>query len=181
MSRSLFSESINRLALNGKVHAGTLEKSSSPVNHFTDRQPPRPTDRAFPDQADPPACRTQFCLIPQITIHVAADFISPEVLPGLGPVKLRTVMPMPEAAVYKQNRTVLGKYQIRLSWQLPVVQPIAEPSPVQQLADQQLKLCVGAPDRRHVPAAGCGIVDVSQPSGPERRSPAVLRLRYAAA
>lgn len=181
MSSSLFSESINRLALNGKVHAGTLEKSSSAVNHFADLQPPRPFDCAFPDQANPPARSAECSLIPQISAHIAADFLPPEFLPGLWPVKLRTVMPMPEAAVYKQNRTELGKYQIRLSWKLPVVQPIAEPSPVQQMADQQLRLCVGAPDRRHVPAAGCGIVDVSQPSRPWRLLPAASQSRYAAA
>jgi hypothetical protein len=181
MSSSLFSESINLLALNGKIHAGTLEKSSSPVNHFADRQPPRPVDCAFPDQADAPACSAECCLIPQIAAHISAYLFPPEFFPGLGPSKLRAIMPVPEAAVYKQNRTELRKHQIRPSRQLPVVQPISETSSVQQLSDQQLGLCVGAPDRRHIPAAGFGIVNVSQPSGPERRSPVASRSRYAAA
>ena len=181
MSRSLFSESINRLALNGKVHTGTLEKSSCPVNHFADRQPPRPLDCALPDQANPPARSAECCLIPQVATHIAADFLPPEFLPGLWPVKLRAVMPVPEAAVHKQNRTEFRKHQIRLSRQLSVVKPIPETASVQQLADQQLRLCVGALDRRHVPAAGFGIVDVSQPSEPERRLPAASRPRCAAA
>ena len=96
-------------------------------------------------------------------------------------MKLRAIMPVPEAAVHKQNRTEFRKHQIRLSRQLPVVQPIPETAPVQQLADQQLRLCVETLDRRHIPAAGFGIVDVSQPSGPERRLPAASRSRYAAA
>lgn len=181
MSSSLFSDSINRLTLNGNVRPGTLEKSSSAVNHFADWQPSRPLDGALPNQAGPPACSAEFCFSPQISTHVAADLLSPEFLPGLRPVKLRAIMPVPEASVHKQNRAELRKHQIRLSGQLRIVQSIPETSPMQKLADQQLRLGVGALDRRHVAAATFGIVDVSQLAGPERRSPAAARSRYAAA
>ena len=168
MSSSLFSESINWLALNVKVHTGTLKKSSNHVNHFAHRQPPRPFDCALPNQSNPPARNTEFCLIPQISEHIAADFLSPEPVPGFGPMKLRAIMPVPEAAVHKQNRTEFRKHKIRLSGQLPVVQPIPETAPVQQLADSTMRslgeLASAAPEVRFPdPVASLGPGSAARP------------------
>ncbi|MFO7629323.1 MAG: hypothetical protein R6W06_07365 [Prochlorococcaceae cyanobacterium] len=71
-------------------------------------------------------------------------------------------MTVPETAVHKENCPVLREDQVRASWQFAIVQPETETAGVEPAADQHLWLCVSAPNRRHVAAAGRLVVNVSQ-------------------
>ena len=60
---------------------------------------------------------------------------------------------MPEAAVYEHCRMVHREHDIRLSRQILAVQPEAISHPVEQGANNQLRLCVPISDAGHVPAS----------------------------
>ena len=50
----------------------------------------------------------------------------------------------------------------RVPGQLPVVQTETETAGVEPAADQQFRLCVSAPDCRHIAAAGSSVMNISQ-------------------
>lgn len=60
---------------------------------------------------------------------------------------------MPEAAVYKNDRTVFGKDEVRVSGQSPIVNPKAEAPSMKAAAQDQFRLRVLPANARHHPAA----------------------------
>lgn len=61
-------------------------------------------------------------------------------------------MVVPEATMYKDHCLVPGEYQIRCAWQVSPVDPKAQALPVDVGSDEELRLRVPGPDRRHVAA-----------------------------
>ncbi len=73
-------------------------------------------------------------------------------------------MLMPEATMHKDDRLVPGKDEIGFPGQMFRMQSITQTSRMHCFADQQLRLCVAAPDCSHIPAAGCCVVNVGHTS-----------------
>ncbi len=63
------------------------------------------------------------------------------------------VVAMPETAVYEDYRPSRREDKVRLSRQLVVVKAIAEAERMQSAPDDNLRLCILAPDSGHHPAA----------------------------
>jgi hypothetical protein len=79
-------------------------------------------------------------------------------------------MAVPEAAVHENDGAIARQRQVRLAWQLPVMEAIAKAQQVEPASNNHFGLCVRCPDTSHHPAAGGGINNVSQ----ARRSVLVL-------
>lgn len=71
------------------------------------------------------------------------------------------IVPVPEAAVGKQDRLVFGKNEIRFAGQAAIMETIAESQRVKALAEDHLRSCVAPPDAGHHPAADLGRNDIS--------------------
>ena len=97
--------------------------------------------------------------------NIAADFLTPEILPGRRPLEQVAVVAMPEAAIHQNDRPVARKDEIRFPRQVLCMQTVAQPKSVQRLADQQLRLCMPVFDCGHIPAAGMCVVNVRHTSG----------------
>ena len=89
-----------------------------------------------------------------VLLPVACNLPAPELLPGGGPPEQMTVMPVPEASVYKNDRPVLREQHVGLSGQPAVMQPVPEPSGMQGPTDEQFGSCVFPTDTRHHATAG---------------------------
>ena len=74
-------------------------------------------------------------------------------------------MAVPEAAVDEDHRMVFRQDEIRPAGKLAVVHSVAEPARMQAPADNQLRLCVLAPDGRHVATAGSPVVYIRHSAG----------------
>jgi hypothetical protein len=59
-------------------------------------------------------------------------------------------MAMPKATVHKDAGAVLSKYEIRMTWQPLMVQPISETSLPQTTSHNHLRIRVFRPDGRHI-------------------------------
>lgn len=64
-----------------------------------------------------------------------------------------TIVPVPEASVRKENSSVSGKDDIRLSWKGTIMQPEPKPGRMQTTSQRKLRLSVLAPDAGHHPTA----------------------------
>ena len=64
-----------------------------------------------------------------------------------------TVVPVPETAMYKYHCPSRREHKVRLSRQLAVVKAIAEAECMQSVPNDDLRLCILAPDSGHHPAA----------------------------
>ena len=62
-------------------------------------------------------------------------------------------MPMPEATIHEDDSAILAHHNIGVSGKPRVVKPIAETAGKQELAHQQLRLGILAPNRRHAAMA----------------------------
>ena len=63
-------------------------------------------------------------------------------------------MPVPEATVNKNDRPVFLQYQIGLTGQALIVQPVTVATSEQTLAHHNFRLRVFSADSRHIAAAG---------------------------
>lgn len=97
-----------------------------------------------------------------ITLPVGFYLYAPEILPRRRPAKQRAIMPMPEAAMNKDDGMPFRKNEIRLSGQVAGMQPVPKTTGMQPAPDQKFGSGILSPDYRHVPAAGFGGVDISQ-------------------
>ena len=59
-------------------------------------------------------------------------------------------MSMPEAAVHENARSVFPQYQVWMSWQPLMIEPVSESPTPQSLAHNHFRLRILRPDRRHV-------------------------------
>lgn len=77
-------------------------------------------------------------------------------------------MPVPETTMNQNNRMIPGKNDIRLSRQIPVMQPLAEPPGVQSAPDHHFRLGVAPANPAHIkPTLGCS-QDISHPYSQRR-------------
>lgn len=120
---------------------------------------------ALPDHGHAPSVRPELAADVCVARPVAADLVTPEVFAGLRPSEERAVMAVPETSMNKDRSPVLRQDQIGFARQLLCVEPVPETPRVQGLADNHLRARVSPPDRRHVAAAGCPVVNVSQRGG----------------
>src|SRR3546814_10900749 len=84
-------------------------------------------ERTLPDRGHAPASIGQDSDGVLIICDVAADLLAPEVLPCRRPFEQMAVVPMPEAAIHKDDGPVTRKNQIGFSGQILYMQPIARP------------------------------------------------------
>jgi len=74
-------------------------------------------------------------------------------------------MAVPEASVDEDHCIIFRQDKIGFAAQFLCVKPVPEPACMQRLADGHFRACVSPSDRRHVAAAGCCVVNVSQRDG----------------
>lgn len=65
------------------------------------------------------------------------------------------LMPVPEAAVNKNNGAVFFKDDIRFAGQFFIVNAVSETFCKKLLTEQYFRLCIGAPDPAHIVTALC--------------------------
>jgi len=89
-------------------------------------------------------------------------------------------MPMPEAAIHKNDCFSAGEHKIGLSRQIAVMKPVSPSQGMKTPAHDHLRLRVCAPDASHHPAAHVRRYDIRQepssrpehPVTPDDRAPA---------
>lgn len=91
----------------------------------------RPTYPALPQLQHSPPHGQQGILVPGISGDVLVKFALPEFRAGTGDSRKATAgMPMPEAAMHENAEAIARKHQIRLSWEVLLVQAIPEAVPM---------------------------------------------------
>ncbi len=118
---------------------------------------------ALPYSGNAPADGPERSFVLAVAFHISLDLPSPEVLAVGGPMEEVAVVAVPEAAMHEYYGAMLRKHQIWLPKEFGVMKPIAVPKCMKSAADDQLWFCVFTPDRGHISAAGCRIMNVSQP------------------
>jgi hypothetical protein len=94
--------------------------------------------RAFPYRRNAPSHIKKSGNSSFVVLLVAINFVPPEVSAGRRHFEQRTVMPVPEAPVYKHNRIESRQHNIRFSWQFPDMKSVAKSTSVQQFPDTYL-------------------------------------------
>lgn len=108
----------------------------------------------FPYCNDIPSQFNQGFLLFYIPFYIAVNHVQPEFSPGFRYNKMPAVlMPMPEAAVNKNNGVVFFKDDIRFAGQFFIVNAVSETFCKKLLTEQYFRLCIGAPDPAHIEAA----------------------------
>jgi hypothetical protein len=82
-----------------------------------------------------PAERIEFIFQMHIPDFVCRNFLGPKFGPSLRQFEISAIMSMPETAIHKNYRSVLRENQVRLSGQLPVMQPEPKTQTVQATAN----------------------------------------------
>ncbi len=116
------------------------------------RSPFRPpsAQRTFPDDCHPPSGFQQFPNHSMIPLDVAPEFCLPKVSSCGGDGRIWAfLVTMPEAAVHEANRSEPTENQVRLPWQIPVVQTVPKSARMQCAAKYQLRFRIPAPNSGH--------------------------------
>ncbi len=140
------------------------------------RKPIAPRNGTAPHYRSTPPPGSESVKVLAIAFNISPDFCAPKILPALGPAEHRAIMPVPEAAVDENDRTMLLQNNIGSTRKLLVMKPEAKPPSVKPAPDHHFRLRVTALDGSHVSAAGFAVVDVSQPGEPLADCPALLPL-----
>lgn len=121
-----------------------------------------PLQGAFPDNGNAPAFAPQLFIIFLIPRDIPGNLFAPELFPGLRPFEQITVMAVPEATIHEDHSMVFRKDQIRLARQSFQAKTIAKTAGIQPAANYQLRLCIPAMYRSHIPATGFFVMNISQ-------------------
>ena len=96
-----------------------------------------------------------------ITMHVALNLCLPEFRIGLGPGRIpASLVSMPEAPVHHYRNPILRQHDIRPPRQSPILQTEPEPTRMQPLPNQNLRLGILPANTGHAVAALGGVKDV---------------------
>ena len=121
-------------------------------------------ERTLPeDMRMPPGFHQRF-KCPTVPCTRGFDLFTPKQSARLWQSEKMAIMSMPEASVYKNNRSVTGKHQVRSPWQSRPAQPISQSSGMQRMTNHQFNCCILSADSRHQSRtliAGQDIHDVS--------------------
>ena len=82
--------------------------------------------RALPDFGYTPSGIEQCLSSEEIAFAIFRDFGPPKILPTLRPFKKGAIVPVPEAPMHKDRRSVPRQYDVRFTGQAPVVQDKSE-------------------------------------------------------
>lgn len=96
------------LRIDLRVVSGAADPLFQTLGERRITQPKAPAQGAFPDDKHPPALLSQLLPVAGVARHVTGDFVQPECRAGGRHLKQIAVMVMPEAAVSKDNATVVG-------------------------------------------------------------------------
>lgn len=120
-----------------------------PCKPFYRQVPLQPT---LPDYKDPPAGIQKFdyCRTVPNDIHLEFSFPKLHIACGCSCI-LTALMPMPVAPVNKKHRTISDKDKIRRPRQIFCMEPVAQPSAMQEASDQHFRLGILAADAGHHP------------------------------
>ena len=89
-----------------------------------------------------------------IPLYVLLKLAGPELLSGFWCRGVATPwMAMPKTAMNEHDSFVPREDDVRRTWQVSPVKPEPVPETMQQSTDLQLRRCVPAADRSHVPTA----------------------------
>ena len=109
---------------------------------------------AFPNHNHMPACSLQRGVFLLVPCNIAVELVPPELHVGLGHCRrLAPFVPMPEAAVDKNDRVPLWKHDVGMPRQFGRMQTVAEPQCMQVTAHDHLRLRVLRPNPAHHLAA----------------------------
>lgn len=112
---------------------------------------------AFPDDTNAPTHSLQIRHVASIPFDIFVDLLNPEIIIGVGPFEVSTLMPMPKTAMYEDGNFPGRKDQVRTAGQSSTTKPVPESSGMQCLANKQFRFGVLASDAGHHPAP-CGFV-----------------------
>lgn len=108
----------------------------------------------LPHSDDIPSKLLQSRFRPLIARDIFRKFTLPELNTALWIIGvLAAGVPVPETTVHEDGRSMFRQYQIRGSWQVPLVQAEAVSQAMEKFADNYLRLGVFALDAPHIPAA----------------------------
>ncbi|CAN0617380.1 protein of unknown function [Burkholderia multivorans] len=105
---------------------------------------------AFPYDQDAPPEGFQCIKLATIPLAIRGELLAPEfAIRGGHRRKSTALMDMPEAAMDKNCRPILGQDEIRRAWQISSMQTVAETRSMQHSANHQLRLGMSASYSRH--------------------------------
>jgi hypothetical protein len=84
-----------------------------------------------------------------VHFHIPIYLVTPKFLIGRWPFEQMTGMSMPETAVCKNDSLVPGKYHVRFSREVPVMEFIPEAQLVKALSENHFRLRIFALDTGH--------------------------------
>ena len=113
--------SVNPLAFNTKLLCVRGQPEGKGVNRFRQRSPAAPLEGAFPYDANSRACIEKEADRLGIAPGIAVDFLAPEFLPGLRPLKHWAVMPVPETTMHEDHCTMLWQNKVRSAGKAPAL------------------------------------------------------------
>jgi hypothetical protein len=118
------------------------------------RQRAKVVEFVFPDDKNSPAPSTQFGADGRVACLVTQKFRLPILNSRLGqPSSAATGMHVPETSVNEYNLRLLGKHNIRASWQIGSMEPVAEPGSMKKTSNLALRLSVLALNAPHILAS----------------------------
>ncbi len=108
------------------------------------------SQRAFPDDCDPPADFEQIESIPTITLDIGVKLCQPELLPRGRGIGVGTVgVPVPEAAMHEAHGSEASKHEVRGAGKPPVVQAVSEAASVNSPSKEEFGPRIPASDPGH--------------------------------
>ena len=112
---------------------------------------------ALPNHQHPPTELGKGTQLLAVSGNITLELTHPESLARLRAVRESTTpVPVPEAAVYKNNALQSWQDDVGTTRQLPYMEPVPIPHLVNQGSHEQFRLRVCCTNPRHVPAASLG-------------------------
>ena len=116
------------------------------------------SERAFPDDCDPPADFEQIESIPSITLDIGVELCQPELLSRGRGIGVGTVgVPMPEAAMHEAHGSEAPEHEVGGAGKPPVVQAVSEAASVNSPSKEEFGLRIPASDPGHHARSGRSI------------------------
>lgn len=141
----------------GKGGRGRLR--SQPVRHIPGNLLSTPLpDRAFPDHLHAPPCSSERNNVPFVPGDILLELARPEVRSRRGRGReAASPVPVPEAAMHEDHRSVGGKNKIGSARKPLAVKPVPEAHSMQVPPQFQFRFRVLTPNPRHHARPGCSI------------------------
>ena len=109
----------------------------------------RSRDFALPQDENGPSSALEEIDVFNIPLDVSVELVVPECAVGSGSCTARTIVLMPEAAVYEYDLFPSREDEVRCSRKVAPVQPISKPEPMDGSSDLHFRLGIALAHARH--------------------------------